>query len=193
MPVLQPHNSRNCCGLGYSVFARHYWRNHYCFLFLQLLRCFSSLGLLLYVEILRLHRSGLPHSDICGSIRITNPRSLSQLITSFIASESLGILHTLLLTSCSTKPNFYVETMPQHKRWVLVFLSRFCFYNMSKNLTVGCAGLFYLHQLWARSLSILVASGTSPNACSKYRHCFLIYQCFFKILFYCVGVDILQW
>lgn len=30
-------------GLGYSVFARRYWRNRFLFLFLQVLRCFSSL------------------------------------------------------------------------------------------------------------------------------------------------------
>ena len=29
-------------GLGCSAFARHYLRNHYCFLFLRLLRCFTS-------------------------------------------------------------------------------------------------------------------------------------------------------
>ena len=32
-------------GLGSSAFARHYLRNHCCFLFLQVLRCFSSLRL----------------------------------------------------------------------------------------------------------------------------------------------------
>ena len=31
-------------GLGCSDFARHYFRNHCCFLFLRLLRCFSSAG-----------------------------------------------------------------------------------------------------------------------------------------------------
>ena len=31
-------------GLGYSDFARHYSRNHCCFLFLRVLRCFSSPG-----------------------------------------------------------------------------------------------------------------------------------------------------
>ena len=31
-------------GLGSSAFARHYLRNHYCFLFLRLLRCFNSPG-----------------------------------------------------------------------------------------------------------------------------------------------------
>ena len=31
-------------GLGSSAFARHYSQNHYCFLILQVLRCFSSPG-----------------------------------------------------------------------------------------------------------------------------------------------------
>ena len=31
-------------GLGSSPVARHYWGNHCCFLFLEVLRCFSSLG-----------------------------------------------------------------------------------------------------------------------------------------------------
>src|SRR5262245_61240364 len=29
-------------GLGSSAFARRYWRNHYCFLFLRVLRWFTS-------------------------------------------------------------------------------------------------------------------------------------------------------
>ncbi len=44
--VLQPHCCRNNNGLGSSAFARHYSQNHYCFLLLRLLRCFSSPGLL---------------------------------------------------------------------------------------------------------------------------------------------------
>ena len=43
LSVLQPPSCRNTTGLGYSAFARHYLRNHCCFLFLQVLRCFSSL------------------------------------------------------------------------------------------------------------------------------------------------------
>jgi hypothetical protein len=38
-----PTGARSC-GLGYSQFARHYFGNHYCFLFLPVLRCFSSRG-----------------------------------------------------------------------------------------------------------------------------------------------------
>ena len=40
-----PHMRRHTCGLGSSPVARHYWGNHCYFLFLQVLRCFSSLRL----------------------------------------------------------------------------------------------------------------------------------------------------
>ena len=43
---MRPYNpgTARCPSLGYSRFARHYSGNHYCFLFLSLLRCFSSGG-----------------------------------------------------------------------------------------------------------------------------------------------------
>ena len=41
--VLQPRPRRNGDGLGSSPVARHYWGNHCYFLFLKVLRCFSSL------------------------------------------------------------------------------------------------------------------------------------------------------
>ena len=40
--ALLPRRGRNRAGLGYSPVARHYWGNHCCFLFLRVLRCFSS-------------------------------------------------------------------------------------------------------------------------------------------------------
>ena len=46
--VLQPQYCRNNTGLGFSEFARHYYRNHFCFLLLRVLRCFSSPGLLIF-------------------------------------------------------------------------------------------------------------------------------------------------
>src|SRR6185312_3279665 len=42
--VLQPRLCLNITGLGFFHFARHYSGNHYYFLFLCLLRCFSSAG-----------------------------------------------------------------------------------------------------------------------------------------------------
>ena len=44
LAVLQPRQGRNPVGLGYSPVARHYWGNHCYFLFLGVLRCFSSPG-----------------------------------------------------------------------------------------------------------------------------------------------------
>ena len=46
--MLPQPRTRNTCrlshahGLGSSAFAHHYSRNHYCFLFLRVLRCFTS-------------------------------------------------------------------------------------------------------------------------------------------------------
>jgi hypothetical protein len=45
MQSYNPYGARPT-GLGCSLFARHYLGNHYCFIFLPVLRCFSSRGLL---------------------------------------------------------------------------------------------------------------------------------------------------
>ena len=63
--LLQPRHRRDGAGLGSFPFARHYSGNRYFFLFLQVLRCFSSLGSRLAAD--ELHSSGFPHSDTCGS------------------------------------------------------------------------------------------------------------------------------
>ena len=69
--VLQPQNCRNNVGLGYSRFARHYFGNHFCFLLLWVLRCFSSpRSPSANNGMIQSSRIGLPHSDIRGSIRI---------------------------------------------------------------------------------------------------------------------------
>src|SRR5699024_6871716 len=59
-------------GLATSAFARHYSRNHYCFLFLRVLRCFTSPRSLhtTYTFSDGYHdmtRGRFPHSDILGS------------------------------------------------------------------------------------------------------------------------------
>ena len=55
-------------GLGSSPFAHHYLGNRFFFLFLQLLRCFSSLGSLTPVYRFNWLCKGLPHSDTSGSM-----------------------------------------------------------------------------------------------------------------------------
>ena len=77
--VLQPPDRRNDQSLGYSAFARHYLRNHYCFLFLSLLRCFSSGGMLPRKDTMLAH-GGLPHSEIPGSqLLCSSPRLIAAL------------------------------------------------------------------------------------------------------------------
>ena len=61
---------RNVYGLGSSHFDRHYFGNRYFFLFLQVLRCFSSLRTLRVVAVPGLQPGGFPHSDISGSIPV---------------------------------------------------------------------------------------------------------------------------
>ena len=65
--VLQPRSCRNSSGLGFSPFARHYWGNHSCFLFLQVLRCFSSLRSPHLKMMPCLQHGGLSHSEISAS------------------------------------------------------------------------------------------------------------------------------
>ena len=65
--VLQPRPVREPVGLGFSPFARHYSGNHFCFLFLPLLRCFSSRRSPTSIGVTDLQSAGLPHSEISGS------------------------------------------------------------------------------------------------------------------------------
>ena len=80
-------------GLGSCAFARHYLRNHSCFLLLRVLGCFGSPGLP------RASRGAMQRMAGCPIrksllVRVCAPgQGLSQLVTSFFASESQGILH----------------------------------------------------------------------------------------------------
>ena len=86
-------------GLAYSAFARHYLRNHFCFLFLSLLRCFSSGGSRLCLP--DFIRMGCPIRTLTDLSSFATPRDFSQLTTSFVVSESQGIPRTLLFASYS--------------------------------------------------------------------------------------------
>ena len=94
-------NPRNIAtsGLASSAFARHYSRNLGWCLFLALLRCFSSGGsphipILFSIWYLAV---GFPIRKSPDQSSFATPRSLSQLITSFIGSWCQGIPLALLL------------------------------------------------------------------------------------------------
>jgi hypothetical protein len=102
-------------GLGCSDFARHYFRNHGCFLFLWVLRWFTSPGSL-HTPMYSAY--GNPCSHGLGSpIRIfpdhrllAPPRDFSQLATSFFAYLRQGI-PTHALSSLTIKLTPYTESV----------------------------------------------------------------------------------
>ena len=90
-------------GLGFSPFARRYSGNHCCFLFLRLLRCFSSPGTSSQAMYSPVDDSSclLPGSPIrTPALRrfLTAPRSFSQFGASFFSFEWPGIRRTPFLT-----------------------------------------------------------------------------------------------
>ena len=94
-------------GLGCSEFARHYYRNHGCFLFLRVLRWFTSPGSLRHPMYSDdgsrcSQRLGFPIRTSPDHSLLAAPRSLSQLIASFIAYLRQGI-HTHALSSLTIK------------------------------------------------------------------------------------------
>ena len=118
--------SKDCSSdpLGFSAFARRYLRNNNCFIFLLVLKCFTSQGAprtrtkfgsglsrteasllvlgrfqkLNYILIRSLIKSmGFPHSEISGSkVARHLPEAYRRHATSFIAISSQGIHHTPL-------------------------------------------------------------------------------------------------
>ena len=85
---------------GFSDFARHYFRNLGWFLFLELLRCFSSPGsppTPMY-SVWDTFRWVSPFGYLRIKAYLPAPRSFSQAITSFVAYHCQGIHHMLLFT-----------------------------------------------------------------------------------------------
>ena len=97
-----PAGYAHAIGLGYSPFARRYLGNHYCFLFLRVLRCFSSPGALLILKSFRtgdptLLGSGCPIRKSPDQSLFAAPRSVSPLTASFVGLLPQGIHRTLFV------------------------------------------------------------------------------------------------
>src|SRR5260370_22690008 len=93
--------------LGSSESARHYYRNNCCYIFLWVLRWFTSPGSLnapIYSERYnpRSYGLGSPIRIFPDHRLLAPPRNFSQLATSFIAYQRQGI-HTHALSSLTIK------------------------------------------------------------------------------------------
>ena len=98
LKVLLPrHTPCDAAGLGSSPFDRLYWENRVYFLFLRVLRCFSSPGSPRgYSSMKGSLPPGCPIRTSAGQRVFAPRRGFSQLVTSFFASESQGIPHAPL-------------------------------------------------------------------------------------------------
>ena len=97
--VLLPRHCRNSNGLGSFHFARHYFGNRFFFLFLRVMRCFSSPGWPQLSWCQAFSLTGCPIQIRADQVLFADPRTFSQLTTSFLASRSLGILCSPFVTS----------------------------------------------------------------------------------------------
>ena len=115
LPALQPPLDRDPLGLGCCDFARHYFRNRGFFLFLLVLRWFTSQGLLVpdygfigpyggFAPV------GFPIRKSPDHRLLASSRGLSQLATSFIAYLRQGI-HTHALSSLTIKLTLHFELL----------------------------------------------------------------------------------
>ena len=104
-----PGDARDIPGLGYCAFARHYLRNRFYFLFLRVLRCFSSPGSLRSsAPVSGSLPTGSPIRTSAGHRAFAPHRGFSQLITSFLASEShrhppCALVHFLYFATASLR------------------------------------------------------------------------------------------
>jgi hypothetical protein len=122
--VSNPYNPKffsyeKILSLGSSRFARRYSGNianlltrhtNYtcaelricgCFIFLRLLECFTSAGLLfVFHKVIEVYSTGFPHSEISGSQVATHlPEAYRRYATSFFAFSCLGIHRSPLIAS----------------------------------------------------------------------------------------------
>ena len=129
--VLQPHPCRNMVGLGCSPFARHYWGIHCLFSFPAGTKMFQFPALA--PEMIRwrvFNTPGCPIRKSPDQRLFAPPRSLSQLITSFIASESQGIRHAPFFTFLIHSPTLACQ---RDDIYFQLFTTKItvCLYNMS--------------------------------------------------------------
>ena len=104
----QPHSTRAVVW-AFSGFARRYFRNRSFFLFLRLLRCFSSPGspaaVMYWLRHIRAFpRIGCPIQIPVDQWVFAPPHRFSQLVTSFFGSQCQGILPVLFLFNQTVPP-----------------------------------------------------------------------------------------
>ena len=165
------------------MFARHYLRNLGWFLFLELLRCFSSLS---SPPSPYIFRSGYPCGWVSpfGHLRIKAylpaPRSFSQAITSFIACNRQGIHHMHLFTWPYNVKTWTLlnSNFVMHETSVIGFLKQLlsCCKVVQHDMvyfTYICFKNFHSWNSCEQNVSILQSITTHLNTSSHHNLCAL--------------------
>ena len=112
-PTRNPCQVSHASGLASSAIARHYTRNHNCFLLLRVLRCFTSPRT--PPHRLCIHLQVTPH-NWCGvspfghpriNASLATPRGITQPRTSFIGPACQGIHRTPLINNTHKQTHTY--------------------------------------------------------------------------------------
>ena len=150
MPYRSPATpTSKLIGLASSAFARHYLRNLCWFLFLQVLRCFTSLGIASTAygfssRCQNITPDGLPHSDISGSMLVCSSPKL------------FAAYHVLLRQSMPRHPSCALSSLTTKK-----LVKVFCFHRIT--LKVYCFSQHKLLRLWVFQLTTLLAEFSSRH------------------------------
>ena len=149
-------------GLGCSEFARHYYRNHGCFLFLRVLRWFTSPGSLRTpmnseYDNCCSQQLGFPIRKSPDHRLLASPRGLSQLATSFIAYLRQGI-HTHALSSLTIKLTLDTDCQPA--------LTLYNAPTRAAKLLLALHAVYWLHDVYANlflPINIQLSKIKHPN------------------------------
>src|SRR5580704_7615997 len=161
MQSYNPTAARHC-GLGCFLFARHYSGNHVCFLFLQVLRCFSSLGWLPFGY----HIFNMIGCPIRKSADLMLVCSSPQLIAAY------HVLHRLLEPRHPPCALICFKTIQIFKSLTSLKVTRYYNFipNMSKSYYLSLPLPFHVHSLPDRFLPDIrrcagLEPGDSPTPC----------------------------
>lgn len=134
--------------MGSTAFARHYLRYRFLFLFLRLLRCFTSAGvafITLWIQVMTIEvsLSGYPIRIPPGLSSLAALRGFSQLAASFFACWHQGIHHKPLSSFIETHGDSLLKSF----RVAIFFLERISFVCLILVLCALFLGNCFSHKI----------------------------------------------
>lgn len=145
-PMTQRPQSWHVFGLGFSPFAHHYSGNLCRFLFLRLLRCFTSPGASPFKRVTGFLRPGCPIRVSAGQRSLAPLRSFSQLATPFFGRRCQGI-HRMPLLPCPRSASAFFGCHDAR-----------AFYDQTGAAERGARGRRVRISLWSRAFALFPLS-----------------------------------